>query len=1072
MTSKRDLDELIHRMPLNALTFPVVVTDLKGAIQKVNTVLLKNLECPESRLLRRTITEFMKDSEEMQILLDTVQEKGKYSDVVVLDIPAGRQTSYWVDASILVEGKTPVGIFWSFKNLTDPDASESESLQSWLQSSHVSSLLLAIRNVNQVIVQEQDFNKMLEKTCSSLVEARGYIGCAIAFAIEEGDMIRPQAHAGEAQMKVSWSATTHGEGDAPDCVLDSITQGKVQLIDSASDCIECTYRVECGPEPFWTVTIPITDSENTIGILQVIVRRRKALDEQEIELLREIAADLSIAWSKHQSEQARRHAEDDLRRLNRELESLVQHRTQELREANNVLRERVKEQTCLYSVSRIVRAETQSELEWMRELLEPIRQGWQFPDITEVRIRHGKQSMMTEGFHETDWILKSDALIYPEEELELAVAYSEERPDEDHGPFLKEELSLIREVTNLIAHELSKEQMQREIKEREQLLGMAIEGAAIGIVATNLRGEVLDSNKSFCNLVGYQKEELLTMNLWELDAEENKSTGKTDIQALVNGMKERVSFETIFKRKDSGYVFVIVNASIVHDLKGKPHQIVIQVQDITKRTELEQNYEIIANSIPGGIVHVMDSNFRYLFSAGELLQSVGLSDEALRGKSVFEVLPEDFARIVTEQYGRVLNGNKVQFEGEYGNRTFLVRAVPIRNTANEVDQILVLSTDVTRQKKAEKELKELNETLERRIEERTIQLRESQELYRTMLEIIPVAVVVTDLNMQIVIVNRMALKIHGFDSHEEMIGRNRRELIAPEDQERVVRNNERIKEVGSLRNLEYDLLRRDGSRVPSLLNVSVLRDKKGKPIHFIVVARDMSELRRLQNELLRKERLAALGKLSGGIGHELRNPLASISNGVYFLRMAIDSHDEEVRETLNIIDKELNNAVDIIESLLSFARPEPPTRKKVEITDVLREVMDDIDIPDNITMQIEEKINKSTILADPVQLKSVFENIISNAIESISGEGKIDVKIRQTTTDEVAVSVADTGTGIAQDELEKIFEPLFTRKTKGIGLGLAIAKSMIEAHQGRIEASNNPNKGACFTVYLPLRKET
>jgi PAS domain S-box-containing protein len=232
-------------------------------------------------------------------------------------------------------------------------------------------------------------------------------------------------------------------------------------------------------------------------------------------------------------------------------------------------------------------------------------------------------------------------------------------------------------------------------------------------------------------------------------------------------------------------------------------------------------------------------------------------------------------------------------------------------------------------------------------------------------------------------------------------------------------------------------------------------------------------LRDAQEKLIRQEKLAVLGQLAGGVGHELRNPLGAIKNAAYFLNMVIEKPDPEVKETLDILEKEVATSERIISSLLDFARPKPPIRREVDVNHVVQETLSRTSVPDNVEVVSQLGEALPTILADPDQLTQVFGNIILNAVQAMPEGGQLTVKTWQVSekparSGQVAVSITDTGVGISEENLNKLFEPLFTTKAKGIGLGLALTRTLVEGHGGTIEVESEVGKGSTFTVKLPV----
>jgi signal transduction histidine kinase len=230
------------------------------------------------------------------------------------------------------------------------------------------------------------------------------------------------------------------------------------------------------------------------------------------------------------------------------------------------------------------------------------------------------------------------------------------------------------------------------------------------------------------------------------------------------------------------------------------------------------------------------------------------------------------------------------------------------------------------------------------------------------------------------------------------------------------------------------------------------------------------KLRDAQEQLVRREKLAVLGQLAGGLGHELRNPLGAIKNSVYFLNIALKEPGPKLKETLEIIEKEVGICERIITSLLDFARPRPPAHREVNINDVVEEAVSRVPVSENVEVvtQLDEAL--PTIMADPDQLRQVFGNLALNAVQAMPDGGRLLVSSEAPEPERVSVSFTDTGEGMDEEIVGKIFEPLFTTKATGIGLGLALTKMLVEAHGGAIDIESEVGRGTTFTVSLPVGK--
>jgi len=232
--------------------------------------------------------------------------------------------------------------------------------------------------------------------------------------------------------------------------------------------------------------------------------------------------------------------------------------------------------------------------------------------------------------------------------------------------------------------------------------------------------------------------------------------------------------------------------------------------------------------------------------------------------------------------------------------------------------------------------------------------------------------------------------------------------------------------------------------------------------------KEIAERKEMEEKLVRSEKLAVLGQLAGGVGHELRNPLGAIKNAAYFLNMALEEPEPEVKETLDILEKEVATSERIISSLLGFARPKPPVRRKVDINEVIQEALYHVTVPENVKVVTQLDESLPSILADPDQLGQVFTNVTVNAIQAMPEGGQLAVKSKASNQEWVTISFTDTGVGIPKPNLKKLFEPLFSTKAKGIGLGLAVTSTLVEGHGGTIKAQSAVGKGSTFTVRLPI----
>ncbi len=214
------------------------------------------------------------------------------------------------------------------------------------------------------------------------------------------------------------------------------------------------------------------------------------------------------------------------------------------------------------------------------------------------------------------------------------------------------------------------------------------------------------------------------------------------------------------------------------------------------------------------------------------------------------------------------------------------------------------------------------------------------------------------------------------------------------------------------------------------------------------------------------ERLAAIGQVAGGIAHELRNPLNVVKTSVYYLRTAKNPTEAKRAEHLERIERQVEAADRVITALNDFAKLPLPAFRPVPVENLLRETLEQTLLPENIAVKIQISPAIEHVWGDERQLNIVFSNLVRNARDAMPHGGQLTISAQET-DNAVTIAVADTGQGIKADDLKRITEPLFSTKVRGIGLGLAITRAILEKHGARLHVESQEGKGSTFTVQLP-----
>jgi signal transduction histidine kinase len=219
------------------------------------------------------------------------------------------------------------------------------------------------------------------------------------------------------------------------------------------------------------------------------------------------------------------------------------------------------------------------------------------------------------------------------------------------------------------------------------------------------------------------------------------------------------------------------------------------------------------------------------------------------------------------------------------------------------------------------------------------------------------------------------------------------------------------------------------------------------------------------------ERLAAIGQVAGGVAHELRNPLNVVKTSVYYLQNAKNPTEEKKAEHLRRIERQVQAADRVITALNDFAKLPVPEFRPAALEPLLRDALEQCPLPASVQLDLRIPREAAEVLGDDRQLSIVFGNLIRNAIEAMPEGGVLTIAAEAADGD-VAVTVRDTGGGIKQEDLSRVAEPLFSTKVRGIGLGLAITRAILEKHGARLTVESEEGKGAAFTVRLPAPRQS
>jgi PAS domain S-box-containing protein len=627
------------------------------------------------------------------------------------------------------------------------------------------------------------------------------------------------------------------------------------------------------------------------------------------------------------------------------------------------------------------------------------------------------------------------------------------------------ELKKLRQrVADLEAGESQRRQVEEALRQSEEYSSTILNHSPNPMLVTNPDTSIRYVNPALEELTGYSLVKVIGQRApypWWI--EETLDRIKTSLEAaLRHGTKAK---EELFQKKNGERFWVEVTATPVM-VDGEMRYYLASWVDITERRRAEEALHlraqllneatdsIIATDLHGNLIYMNEATCR----------TRGYSKEEMLNMNLKQLVPPHIASLVDKRLRRIKKEGTIVFDSEHLRQDGGV--FPIETTARTVnlgDRTIILSVirDITERKKAEEAL------------------RESEERYRALLELgerIGEAVVMLQDDERGIAMHVYASdewsRITGY-SKEKLYNMSMADLIHEPDREKALERHERRILGEVLPGLyETTIIRKDGTEVPVEATYAY-SSYKGKPANVGYI-RDISERKKMEEQLIVTDRLASIGELASGIAHELNNPLTGIIGfSELLLNKAIP---EDVREDLQVINREAKRTSQVVKNLLTFARKHETTKQLVDINQAIKSVLDlrayeqkvhNIAIVTNFDPELPE------ITADIFRLQQVFVNIIINAeyfMVQSHGRGTITIttKVKGNT---ILASFANDGPGIKKEHLRHLFDPFFTTKEvgKGTGLGLSICHGIVTEHGGQIHAESEPGKGATFIVELPIK---
>ncbi len=587
------------------------------------------------------------------------------------------------------------------------------------------------------------------------------------------------------------------------------------------------------------------------------------------------------------------------------------------------------------------------------------------------------------------------------------------------------------------------------------------------LLVTDTHGIITSTNKAVCNLLAYSPEDMIGKHISEI-IEDPEVLSRIMELSKYNSART-ITSQCMYTTSKNDLIPMFISCSILSNAYNQVNGLIISGKDMIDltRTELllhneKEFLQHVIDAIPAPIF-VKDIEGIYKGCNQAFEKFTGMPKEDIIEHTIYDVISKEKADIFNEMDVAIFVDPKtrsiektVKF-ADNSIHDIVFHKSPYWTNSGDLAGLVGVIFDITQLKRVEQELRK----------------------FKVLSDNANYGVTIINTDGCIQYINNYMANIHGYKAHD-LLGHNIRIFFDAEQYKTYQKIHDRLLHDGDLRADELWHTKSDGTAFPVLSNYVLIKDELDKPLFITISAMDVSEERKMKEELLKAVKLESIGLLAGGIGHDFNNLLTAILGNVAMAQMDIPP-ENPVFELLTNIENASKRAQDLSQQLLTFSKGGAPVKQTASIETIIKDsvaftlkgtnVKCEFDFPDQI----------NAVTVDKGQISQVINNLAINAVQAMPKGGTITVTcdnvtistehphLRQGTY--VRISVKDQGHGISKQQIEKIFDPYFTTKKEGNGLGLATCYSIIKKHNGHISVESEAGEGACFNIYLPSDTE-
>ena len=580
------------------------------------------------------------------------------------------------------------------------------------------------------------------------------------------------------------------------------------------------------------------------------------------------------------------------------------------------------------------------------------------------------------------------------------------------------------------------------------------------LIALSLEGDIRAANRRFSELVGLSFQQIIGKKLAEF-LDETGGQSAADAQEGLSRFLERRNWSGIvqvrLKNRNAVFYFDCVAHAMVRE--DVVHGITVIARDVTALRRNEARFTELFETLQEGI-YIVTPDDRIVDVNPALVRILGYeSKDELLSHKVSEIFSDESLRnSVRAEVDRqpIVEGREIVLIRKDGKPIICLNtAAAVRDATGKIVRYQGALMDVTARREIER------------------RLHKQQEFARRLVDSFPDVIFVLDTDGRYTFVSPRVKDVLGMDS-EETMAKTFGECVHPDDQPNL---NSLYAEIAagqkSFSSLELRIRHKAGDWRNILAHFSPLSSESGGIEGVVISARDITELKRLSEQLIQSEKLAAIGQMLAGVAHELNNPLTAIL-GVTELVREREGLDDSMKRQLDLTHRQARRAARIVQNLLEFSRPTATQKKPLDLNNIIERTLQLHEHSlrrNSIEVSFQPQETLPAVIGDPSQLIQVFLNLVINAeqaIREIRESGRIQIRATSA-SGKVMITIQDDGSGIAPEAVAKIFDPFYTTKRPGggTGLGLSICVTILREHGGTIGAQSLPAGGSAFTVTLP-----